>query len=473
MQRTLFHAPASAFLALALLNIPDRAQAFEISNAVVHENLAVYFVHGTGQGNPTPLTLDQAISRGAIRIYDDGPFAIENVSGQSVLVQLGDLLKGGLQDQVVGTSFMLPPRSGRVPLDTFCVDPFRSAPRDGERPHRFSTAGEFPWRMAKLSMLAGSSDSRAIREIRQSGIWWSIDTLRSRLSDRLGVEMEPPRAAHWPGDDVQNVRANTVLAARRSSWTSSLPLALENRRLVQAQQGYINALNAAAVRGADLIGVVFAINGRVEGAEIYQSTALFRQAWPKLSRAYATEAIASAGSATEVLPSPATINNYLTAAQQGQTRDRTAGSDVLLRDNEIAISSEIAGRDGRWVYRGYLPKLDVAATPLTPEATIVKVLETGRVGGRSITSLGEAERVVLQSSSSDHQWTATIPGQSLLQDLWSRGTERIVSSELRSRVAAALIAAALLLLMFYFLAPALSRRKAQTHATEPLPKGLA
>jgi hypothetical protein len=304
-------------------------QAFEISNAVVHENLAVYFVHGTGQGNPTPLTLDQAMSRGAVRIYDDGPLAIENVSGQSVLVQLGDLLKGGLQDQVVGTSFMLPPRSGRVPLGTFCVDPFRSAARQGENPHRFVSVGQFPSRVAKLSMLSGSSDSKAIREIRQSGIWWSIDTLRSRLSDRLGVEMEPPRAAHWPGDDAQNVRANTVLAARRSSWTSSLPLALENRRLVQAQQGYISALNATAVRGADLIGAVFAINGRVEGAEIYQSTALFRQAWPKLLRAYATEAIASAGSATEVLPSPATINNYLTAAQQGQTRDRTAGSDVL------------------------------------------------------------------------------------------------------------------------------------------------
>ena len=221
MQRTLFHFPASAFLALALLNIPDRAQAFEISNAVVHDNLGIYFVRGAGQGNPTPLTLDQAMSRGAIKIYDDGPLAIENVSGQSVLVQLGDLLKGGLQDQVVGTSFMLPPRSGRVPLDTFCVDPFRSAARQGENPHRFASVGQFPSRMAKLSMLSGSSDSKAIRDIRQSGIWWSIDTLRSRLSDRLGVEMEPPRAAHWPGDDAQNVRANTVLAARRSSWTQA------------------------------------------------------------------------------------------------------------------------------------------------------------------------------------------------------------------------------------------------------------
>ena len=229
---------------------------------------------------------------------------------------------------------------------------------------------------------------------------------------------------------------------------------------MQAQQGYINALNATAVRGADLIGAVFAINGRVEGAEVYQSTALFRQAWPKLLRAYATEAIASAGSPAEALPSPEAINLFLTSTQQGRTRDRAFASGVLVRDSDIAIFTEIAGRDGHWDYRSYVPKLDLAATPLTPEATIVKVLETGRVGGRSITSLGEAERVILkqlfrQSMDGDNPRPEPRPGALVARD---RG---IAGSDQHSRTAAALIAAALLLLMFYFLAPALGRRKAQ------------
>jgi hypothetical protein len=121
----------------------------------------------------------------------------------------------------------------------------------------------------------------------------------------------------------------------------------------------------------------------------------------------------------------------------------------------------VAGQDGRWVYRSYLAKLDLAAAALTPEATIVKILETGRVGGRFITSMSDTERVILQSSSSGKQWTATIPGQSLVWELWSRGTEGIAGSDQRSRMAAALIAAALLLLVLYFLGPALCRGKTQ------------
>ena len=220
------------------------------------------------------------MSRGAIKIYDDGPLAIEQRLRPACSFSSAICSKAASRIRSwnkLHAAAAVGPRAARHLLRRPL--PLGNA-RQGENPHRFASVGQFPSRMAKLSMLSGSSDSKAIRDIRQSGIWWSIDTLRSRLSDRLGVEMEPPRAAHWPGDDAQNVRANTVLAARRSSWTSSLPLALENRRLVQAQQGYINALNATAVRGADLIGAVFAINGRVEGAEVYQSTALFRQAWP-------------------------------------------------------------------------------------------------------------------------------------------------------------------------------------------------
>jgi hypothetical protein len=466
MQRGSLLAPASAFLALALVHFPGAVQAFEISSAVVHGNLAVYFVRGTGQNGPAPLTLDQAVAKGAIRIYDDRPLAIENVSGQSVFLQLGDLLKGGLQDQVVATSFILPPRSGRVALDTFCVDPFRSAARDGEKPNRFASVGQLPSRAAKLSMVAGSSESKTIRDIRQSGIWWSIDSLRSQLADRLGVPMEPPRAAHWAVSDSQNERANAVLAARRSFWSTSLPLALENRRLAQAQQAYMDAFKAKGERGGDIIGAVFAINGRAEGAEIYQSQTLFRQAWPKLLRAYATEAIASNGSVAEVLPTPQAVNAFLTAAEQGQARDRASGSDLLLRDSAIAISAETVGRNGHWIHRGYLPKLDLAAAALTPEATVVKILETGRVAGRSIKSLGEKERVILQRNPSGDRWTATIPGQGPLLELEARVTEQLglLSGDQRSRLALALIAAALLVLLFHFFVRRLAGHKAQNLA---------
>jgi hypothetical protein len=456
MQRTLFHT-ASAFIALMLFNATTTARAFEISNPVVHDNLAVYFVHDPGRATPVPLTLDQAMSKGAVRISGDGPFTIENVSGQPVLVQLGDLLRGGLQDQVVGTSFLLPPRSDPVSLDTFCVDPFRAAPRDGENPHRFTAAGQFPWRMARLSMLTASPESKPVRELRQSGIWWSIDTLRSRLSERLGVEIEPPRAAHWAASDAQ-LRANSVLAARRSPWTSSLPLAMQNRSLAQAQQRYLAAFNGKDVPSSNVIGAVFAVNGQAIAAEIYSSAALFRQAWPKLLRAYVTEAIASTGSASAALPSPQAINVFLNSAQEGRTREIASATTLMTRDSDT-ILTEVTGRDGHWVYRSYVPKLGLASAPLNPEALIVHVLETGRVGGRPLSRLADTEHVILQGHFSGNAWTATVPGQNPVVGLWWRGTELIADSEPRRLLAAGLIATALLVLALYFIWPALTRRK--------------
>jgi hypothetical protein len=93
MQHTFLHTAARAFTALVLFNLTSAAHGMEIANPIVHDNLAIYFVRDAGQSGPTPLTLDQALPRGAIRIHGDGPFTIENVSGQSVLIQLGDLLK--------------------------------------------------------------------------------------------------------------------------------------------------------------------------------------------------------------------------------------------------------------------------------------------------------------------------------------------------------------------------------------------
>jgi hypothetical protein len=457
MQHTFLHTAARAFTALVLFNLTSAAHGMEIANPIVHDNLAIYFVRDAGQSGPTPLTLDQALPRGAIRIHGDGPFTIENVSGQSVLIQLGDLLKGGLQDQVVGTSFLLPPRSDPVSLDTFCVDPFRAAARDGENPNRFTAAGQFPWRTAKLSMLTASPESKPVRELRQSGIWWSIDTLRSRLSERLGVDIEPPQAPHWAASS-QDLRANSVLAARRSSWTSSLSLALENRALAQAQQRYLTGPNARGLASGNAIGAVFAINGQPVGAEIYSSPALFRQAWPKLLRAYATEAIAASDPSTQALPSPEAIKVLLSSAEGGRTHDQASASGIVVRGSDT-IFTEVAGRDGHWVYRSYVPKLDAAAAPLTPEALIFHILETGRVGGRPISRLGDSERVILERAPSGNAWTATVPGQNPLVGLWWRGTELIRDSKPRTQLAVSLISSALLLLALYFLWPALSRRR--------------
>lgn len=229
------------FLALAL-RLPN-AWAFEeyqILDPAQRENLSIYFVRGNGTGRLAPLNLDRAINQGDVRIFwqQNGPIVIENLSDHAIYVPFGALLKGGLQDQVVSQDVLLGPRSGRILLPVFCVDPFRWTGRLGEDAAVFRTTGNlFPWLNARLSMMAGSESCKA-KQIRQMGVWWSVDTLRSKLSAKIGTLLEPPRAAS------SAISAEDALRSRQSSWTTSLVLALENEKLAQALGPYLDVLPA-------------------------------------------------------------------------------------------------------------------------------------------------------------------------------------------------------------------------------------
>ena len=70
-------------------------------------------------------------------------------------VQSGDIVKGGKQDRVLMVSMVLPPNSGRLPIESFCVEQGRWQARGREDVSRFASAdAALPSREAKLAMKA-------------------------------------------------------------------------------------------------------------------------------------------------------------------------------------------------------------------------------------------------------------------------------------------------------------------------------
>lgn len=429
MSRWSIVALASAALSLAIVDssAPASAQGVPISNPVMGGNLGVYFVGGGpggpgGSGGSSLLTLDQAMAQGAVKIYQQrsittvnnatqqrmflsGPVAIENLSAQSLFIQVGDLLKGGLQDQVVARTYIVPPHSGRVSIDTLCVDPFRSKVRAGDPADRFSVIGAlFPWRLAKLGILTGTSAPTAtqmnVREVRQLGVWWSMDTLRDALARKLGVPLEPPVAASWIDDP--DTRVDMQLAARHSNWRNSLPLSLENTALARAERPYLDALEAKGEAG-DAVGAVFVINGQIEGADIYRSHALFAQMWPKLLRAYATEAIAYSGRKSVHTPTVERVREFLATAERAPGKEAPGGT--ILHESTAALYA-VTGSNGAWVYRSYVAKHPTDR--LVPEGAIVRILETGAVAGHPIATLSDAQVLLLHPGIAGHGVTASV-----------------------------------------------------------------
>jgi len=150
---------------------------------------------------------------------------------------------------------------------------------------------------------------------------------------------------------------NASVASPQSQ--TSLELALEDAQaLKDARSAYVTVLQPAAEADADIIGYVFAINGKLNSAEVYSSNGLFRKMWPKLLAASATEAIAARRGAAETLPSIEIAASFLATAEHGQPTSRKLSDKVELetRDGVGALYFETRSTDGRWVHRNYLAK---------------------------------------------------------------------------------------------------------------------
>src|SRR6185503_19897929 len=157
MHRRLLAALAASSLAILTL-YPAHADEYRVTGPAVHENLAIYLVHGKSAAGPVPLTIEEAQGKRAVKVHETGnvnELQIENLGNDEVLVQSGDIVKGGQQDRVLTVSLILPPKSGKIPIASFCVEQGRWAARGKEDVKTFTTASAVvPSREAKIAMRA-------------------------------------------------------------------------------------------------------------------------------------------------------------------------------------------------------------------------------------------------------------------------------------------------------------------------------
>ena len=169
------------------------AEGVLVSGPIVHDNLAIYFVHGQATRGAVPVSLEEALANGRVKVRETGTvneLTVENVGNDEIFIQAGDIVKGGRQDRVLSVDLLLPPRSGQLPIAAFCVESGRWSARGQEDSRQFSTAAAaMPSHEAKLAIRsymaaapstmpigqANSADrSRADTGSRQEQIWATV-----------------------------------------------------------------------------------------------------------------------------------------------------------------------------------------------------------------------------------------------------------------------------------------------------------
>jgi hypothetical protein len=363
MRRSLLAAVSvSPFVLFAFAGPAPAAEAYRVSGPHVHENLAIYFIHGQSKPGKVPLTLEEALARGTVRVRETSnvnQLEIENLGLDEVFVQSGDIVKGGKQDRTLMVSLLLPPQSGAVPIASFCVEEGRWSARGGEDARTFATAAAaVPARELKLALkapmpaaadaggAAGRVRAGAVRGaesetgLRQQQVWEQVRRTQMRLSSSLGAQVRSAKSA------------------------SSLQLALENEKLMDAQKRFVAALEAAGKSGDDIVGYAFAVNGELNSADVYPSNGLFRKMWPKLLAASAIEAIGHKDRPRVAAPASAAVTAFLAAADGGKASGKPldAGLHLQTREAEKAYLFETAraaaapGKPADFVHRNYLAK---------------------------------------------------------------------------------------------------------------------
>src|SRR5205085_9380150 len=174
------------------------------------------------------------------------------------------------QDRVIAKDRIVPVGAEPIDLGVFCVEP-----------------GRWTARTEKFGSLLGAMAQPSVRKNAMGGsanqqqVWAEVGRAKDSAAK---VAAESPVAA----DRV---------AARGLAQTSSYAVMVENeavkRQVASVAEPIVRNYQAALreLRDRNAVGVVVAVNGELIWADVFASTALLEQYWPKLARSYAAQAV--------------------------------------------------------------------------------------------------------------------------------------------------------------------------------------
>jgi ARG/rhodanese/phosphatase superfamily protein len=264
-----------------------------LSGPYAHENLTIFLFHGPDQLDGSRYTsLSEAFKKEHVRVHETGrvgQLEVENLSETTdIFIQAGDVLKGGRQDRTIYIDFIIPARSGRVPVPTFCIESGRWHKRHGEDDRHFSSSTHSIHAKAMRMAAKVAQD--------QNAVWRSV----AESQQALGAALEKSvHVAHSP---------------------TSYQLSVEDADLENRKRDYRQKLSRLPESASDVVGYAFYVNGERNTVDIYAATRLFHQLWEKLLDVAILEAI-STPKGKVVAPNTRNVEAWLKQAAKAQPSD--------------------------------------------------------------------------------------------------------------------------------------------------------
>ena len=314
--------------------VPPQNDEYRLEGPFTQGNLSVFLVHGKDKiKGQTFITLQEALVQRKVIVRETrevNELSIENLSSEEVYVQSGDIVKGGQQDRMMAVDLILPPHSGRIPISAFCVENGRWSKRGSEEVTVFNSSA---------NVIAGRELKLAAKNAESQGeVWRQVAVAQDKLS------------------------ANTGTRVNGAASPTSFQLALENKQVQASADSYVKALGSIVEGKPDVIGYVFAINGKINSADVYASSSLFKKLWPKLLQASAIEAVAELRRGEKfAAPAADAVKGFLDDSPKGadeKQKDVSSRVQMVTRESKENVFFETRDRakSDTWVHRNYIKK---------------------------------------------------------------------------------------------------------------------
>lgn len=314
-----------------------------------HDNLALYLVTGSDRfAGESFLTLDEALERKLLVVHETqnvNELALDNLSeDQEIFIHRGEIVSGGKQDRVLGVDLIVRAKARGVRIPSFCVESGRWSGRTGLAAMAFLVTNfNYVRRVAPTAEAEIGNVPSAVHRFRrqQSAVWANVKGRQRAL------------AGNVPGLKLPSLSP------------SSLDLTLEEPKLKAAVKAYTDKLASIIEGRRNVLGVAVVINGKIDSADVYGSSALFRKFWPKLLKAAAVDAVAARRQGQLFRPPPAKdVAAWLEAPREGSAVKRTATERmgehfraVHVETADDVLLDTVDERTAASIHRTYLKKL--------------------------------------------------------------------------------------------------------------------
>jgi hypothetical protein len=249
--------------------------------------------------------LKQALESKKIKITEKSSsesvhdLTIENISNDTIIIIVGEVIKGGKQDRIVNKDIVLAPKSGKKVLPVYCVEKGRWTYNTPSSKKEFNDYYK-----------VGSMELRKVveKEKNQGKVWEKVDEITT----------------------ANKTKSST------STYTALNQSTTFNKKL----ESYSRFFKEKFAKEHDVIGVIVVTGDKVIGCDMFATPDLFQQNFTNLLSSYITDAILSGSIVTiSSVDVKRYMNPLLTNENTQKAELKKKGNSFSDKGNKLRVSS--------------------------------------------------------------------------------------------------------------------------------------